>query len=131
MGNVQTYILWESQRALKDQEEKVKDKYRALKSWLTIHGISEKTKTQVEEIIKQNKEVERKHGDVAVDLVFVFNAIKEDNNKKWEFWTRLCENALKNVTILQHLPMDTLGELLVVLHPVRYSKDDYVVHKEI
>lgn len=92
--------MWESTQALNDQAETVKAKNRDLNRWLSIHGISKGTKTEVVEIIKLNKVVERNYInglDVAVDLVFVFNAMKEDNAKKWEFWTHLCENALKKV----------------------------------
>ncbi|KAK9940214.1 hypothetical protein M0R45_016885 [Rubus argutus] len=133
MGNVQTYILWESTRALEDQEKKVNAKYQDLETWLSTNGIPEKTKTEVVKIVKQNRVAEKNYVDglnAAVDLIFVLNAIKGSDEIKLDIKKHFCQNALNKVAILQHLyNKNDWKQLLDVLDPVSYEKDTCVVQK--
>ncbi|KAK9936833.1 hypothetical protein M0R45_013656 [Rubus argutus] len=124
-------------RALEeDQKTKINAKYQDLDTWLSRNGIHGEAKTEVVKIIKQNNVVETKcgdGGDVAVDLVFVFNAIKVCHNIKLKLFEHFCRNALEKVTIFQHRPslenyqLESL--LLEVFDPVSYEKDSYVIQE--
>lgn len=100
----QTYILWESTKALEVQEEKVKAKYEDLHSWMLDNAIPEKIKIEVVKIIKYQKIFERNYAtgvDVDVDLVFVFNAITVNGNQPVASYLKehFCANALMKVCL--------------------------------
>ncbi|XP_062012689.1 cyclic nucleotide-gated ion channel 1-like [Rosa rugosa] len=132
MGNVQTYILWESTKALEVQEEKVKAKYEDLHSWMLDNAIPEKIKIEVVKIIKYQKIFERNYAtgvDVDVDLVFVFNAITVNGNQPVASYLKehFCANALMKVSILQDVGEDEFNLVLKFSIPVIYEENSYVV----
>ncbi|PRQ55444.1 putative potassium channel, voltage-dependent, EAG/ELK/ERG [Rosa chinensis] len=125
MGNVQTYILWETQQALDNEKEKIKSKFEALGTWMVRNGIPEEVKTEAVKIITE-KEVVEKNYDADVDLLFVFNALTGDENMRIRSVLKrhLCLNSLQKVSIL-----DPVLQAVVInaLEPVVYKENSCVV----
>ncbi|XP_050368794.1 cyclic nucleotide-gated ion channel 1-like [Argentina anserina] len=131
MGNVQTYILWESTKALEVQEGKVKAKFEDLNTWMLDNDVPEKIKTEVVKIIKYQKVFERNYAagiDVDVDLVFVFSTITATGNRPVASYLKehFCVNALKKVSILQDLGEDEFNFVLKFFNPVIYEENSYL-----
>ncbi|XP_024157745.2 cyclic nucleotide-gated ion channel 1 [Rosa chinensis] len=124
MGNVQTYILWETQQALENEKEKIKSKYEALGTWMVRNGIPEEVKTEAVKIITEKKVVEKNY-DADLDLVFVFNALTGDDNRdiRRDLKMHLCLKAQLKVFILD----DFLPVVIDSLEPVIYKENSHVV----
>ncbi|XP_062014663.1 uncharacterized protein LOC133731262 [Rosa rugosa] len=128
MGNVQTYILWETQQALENEKEnekeKIKSKYEGLGTWMVRNGIPEEVKTEAVKIITEKEVVEQNY-DADLDLVFVFNALTGDDNRdiRRDLKMHLCRKALLKVFILD----DFLPVVIDALEPVIYKENSHVV----
>ncbi|KAL6197425.1 hypothetical protein ACLB2K_033034 [Fragaria x ananassa] len=128
----QTYILWESTKALEVQEGKVKAKYEQIDNWMLDNDIPEKINTEVVKIIKYQKAFERNYAagvDVDVDLVFVFSTITTNDNRPIgsNLKEHFCVNALKKVSILQDVGEDEFNFVLKYFNPVIYEENSYLV----
>ncbi|KAM5587602.1 hypothetical protein ABKV19_006172 [Rosa sericea] len=135
MGNVQTHILWESNIALKNEQNKINSKYKALETWMVRNGIPEEVKTEAVKIITEKKVVEKNY-DGDVDMVFVFNALTGDEHGMkimLGLMQYLFQNAIPKVFmlkyILPHLPMDSvdLWIFFQAFKPVVFEENSYVV----